>query len=164
METKILKTVLAGGCFWGVEELFRTQPGVLKTRVGYTGGHTDQPTYQTVKTGTTGHAESIEVTFDPEKTNYHEIFHFFFSIHNPTTKNQQGNDKGSQYRSAIFFQNEEEKLAAKQVIKEVEKKNYWQAPLITELVHLSQFYDAEEFHQEYLKKNPGGYTCHFKRY
>ena len=129
MNKKQITTILAGGCFWGVEELFRKEPGITQTRVGYTGGTTDNPTYETVKTGTTGHAECIEVTFDPDITNYKDVFHFFFSIHDPTTVNQQGNDRGSQYRSAIFFQNEEEKQAAFEVIEEVKAKNFWQNPL-----------------------------------
>lgn len=156
--------VLAGGCFWGVEELFRKQPGVLKTRVGYSGGNTENPTYETVKTGTTGHAEAIEVTFDPQQTDYQKVFHFFFSIHDPTTLNRQGNDKGSQYRSAIFYQNEEEKKAALQVIEEVATRGFWEKPIVTEVTAFSGFYSAEDYHQDYLQKHPGGYTCHFKRY
>ena len=164
METNQLKTILAGGCFWGVEELFRKEPGVTKTRVGYSGGHTDNPTYETVKLGGTGHAECIEVSFDPEKTSYLEVFRFFFSIHDPTTINQQGNDRGSQYRSAIFYQSEEEKLAALQSIKEVDEKKFWKTPVVTEVIPFKAFYSAEDYHQDYLQKNPGGYTCHFKRY
>ncbi len=156
--------VLAGGCFWGVEELFRREPGVVKTRVGYSGGNTLDPTYETVKTGTTGHAESLEVSFDPKQTNFENIFHFFFSIHDPTTENRQGNDKGSQYRSAIFFQTEEEKLAALKVIEEVRSKGFWNHPIVTEVTPFTGFYCAEAYHQDYLQKNPGGYTCHFKRY
>ena len=155
---------LAGGCFWGVDELIRKEKGVLKTEVGYCGGHTDNPTYETVTTGTTGHAESIQVTFDPSQTNYKNLFHFFFSIHDPTSLNQQGHDLGSQYRSAIFYSNEEEKLIALEVINEVKEKNFWKKPIITEILPLEKFYSAEEYHQDYLKKNPGGYTCHFKRY
>lgn len=164
MESNETSVTLAGGCFWGVEELIRKQNGVIKTRVGYTGGHTNNPTYETVKTGTTGHAESIEVIFDSSKTSYKEIFHFFFSIHDPTTINQQGNDRGSQYRSAIFYQNEEEKTAAEEVIKEVTDNGFWKKPIVTEIIPYSQFYGAEEYHQDYLQKNPGGYTCHWKRY
>lgn len=156
--------ILAGGCFWGVEELFRKEPGVLKTRVGYSGGSTDNPTYETVKTGSTGHAECIEVVFDKTVTTYENLFRFFFSIHDPTTVNQQGNDKGSQYRSAIFYQNEDEKQAAELVIAEVKAENFWKKPVVTELIAFDKFYSAEEYHQDYLQKNPGGYTCHFKRY
>lgn len=155
---------LAGGCFWGVDELIRAQKGVIKTEVGYSGGHTENPNYETVKLGNTGHAETIQVTFDSNLTSYKELFHFFFSIHDPTTINQQGNDKGSQYRSAIFYQSENEKEIAQEVIKEVIQKNFWKKPIVTELIPLKQFYSAEEYHQDYLQKNPGGYTCHFKRY
>lgn len=157
-------TILAGGCFWGVEELLRKQHGVIKTRVGYTGGHTQNPTYKEVCTGQTGHAEAIEVTFDPKKTNYKNIFHFFFSIHNPTTVNQQGNDVGSQYRSAIFYQNLQEQQIAEEVIAAVKEKNFWEKPVVTEVLELDKFYSAEDYHQDYLQKNPGGYTCHFQRY
>lgn len=163
MKQNQITTVLAGGCFWGVEELFRKIPGVLSTRVGYTGGTTQDPTYETVRTGNTGHAESIEVTFDSEVTGYLEIFRFFFSIHDPTTVNQQGNDRGSQYRSAIFFQTDLEKEAAEQAILEAQK-NHWKKEVVTEVVPLSKFYSAEDYHQDYLQKNPGGYTCHFQRY
>ncbi len=156
--------VLAGGCFWGVEELFRKEPGVTKTRVGYSGGSTENPTYETVKTGTTGHAEALEITFDPTQTSYKNLFHFFFSIHDPTTLNRQGNDKGSQYRSAIFYQNEDEKKAAINVIAEVKAQGLWKDPIVTEVIPFSGFYSAEAYHQDYLQKNPGGYTCHFKRY
>ena len=164
METNETSIILAGGCFWGVEELFRKEKGVLKTEVGYTGGHTDNPTYETVKTGTTGHAESIKVDIDLQQTTYENLFHFFFSIHDPTTVNQQGNDKGSQYRSAIFYQNDEEKRAAEKVIAEVKEKNFWKNPVVTEVIAFNKFFSAEDYHQDYLQKNPGGYTCHFKRY
>jgi len=157
-------TVLAGGCFWGVEELFLKQIGVSQTRVGYCGGHLPNPTYDDVKTGNTGHAESIEVQFDPQKTSYKNIFRFFFSIHDPTTPNQQGNDRGSQYRSAIFYQSDEEREAAEQVLSEVQSLGFWKKPIITELISFEKFYAAEDFHQKYLQKNPGGYTCHFQRY
>jgi methionine-S-sulfoxide reductase len=157
-------SILAGGCFWGVEELFRQQPGVITTEVGYTGGHTEHPTYETVCTGTTGHAEALKIRFDPRVTDYKKLFHFFFSIHDPTTPNQQGNDKGSQYRSAIFYQNTEEKKAAEEVLKEVRDKGFWQKPLVTEVLPLTTFYSAETYHQDYLQKNPEGYTCHFQRY
>ena len=156
--------ILAGGCFWGVEELLRNEPGILKTEVGYSGGTTENPNYETVRTGTTGHAEAIKLTVDLSKTSYEKIFHFFFSIHDPTTVDQQGNDKGSQYRSAIFYQNEEEKMAALNVIKEVSKAGFWKKPIVTEVVPFKEFYSAEAYHQDYLQKNPGGYTCHFKRY
>ena len=156
--------VLAGGCFWGVEELLRKEPGITQTEVGYTGGNTDNPTYETVKTGSTGHAEAIKLTVDLGKTSYKEVFRFFFSIHDPTTVDQQGNDRGSQYRSAIFYQNEDEKQAAHEVIEEVSKSGFWKRPIVTELVPFEKFYSAEDYHQDYLQRNPGGYTCHFKRY
>jgi len=155
--------VLAGGCFWGVEELIRALPGVVKTRVGYTGGNSDNPRYETVKTGRTGHAESIEITFDPGEISYDEILSFFFTMHDPTTANRQGNDVGSQYRSAIFYANNEQKKVAEAVIARVEKSGAWKKPVVTEVVPFTRFYDAESYHQDYLQKNPGGYTCHWVR-
>jgi peptide methionine sulfoxide reductase msrA/msrB len=162
-KAKTETALLAGGCFWGVEELIRQQPGIITTRVGYTGGHTENPVYETVKTGVTGHAESIEVEFDPTKTNYESILKYFFTIHDPTTLNQQGNDRGSQYRSAIFYQNEEQKKIAEKVKALVEKNGAWKKPVVTQIVPASKFYSAEDYHQDYLQKNPGGYTCHFAR-
>lgn len=164
MSESNINTILAGGCFWGVEELFRKEKGITNTRVGYCGGSTDSPTYETVKTGQTGHAEAIEVRFDPSLTSYKDVFRFFFSIHDPTTLNQQGNDRGSQYRSAIFYQRKEEKLAAIEVIEEIHSKGLWKKPVVTEILPLDKFFSAEDYHQDYLQKNPGGYTCHFKRY
>jgi peptide methionine sulfoxide reductase msrA/msrB len=155
--------VLAGGCFWGVEELIRKLPGVISTEVGYTGGNSETPIYATVKTGSTGHAESIEVKFDPTKLSYKDLLQFFFRIHDPTTVNQQGNDKGTQYRSAIFFANEQQKKMAEEVKAAVEKAGKWKKPIVTEIVPLKKFYSAESFHQDYLQKNPGGYTCHWVR-
>lgn len=155
--------ILAGGCFWGVEELIRQQPGVIRTEVGYTGGHTENPTYETVKKGTTGHAESILVEFDPAKTSYEALLKYFFTIHDPTTVNQQGNDRGSQYRSVIFYSGEEQKKTAEKVKALVEKNGAWKRPVVTEIVPASKFYSAEDYHQDYLQKNPGGYTCHFAR-
>ena len=164
MNQNLSSITLAGGCFWGVEELFRNEPGVVKTEVGYTGGHTDNPTYEEVKTGQTGHAEAIEVTYDKNQTNLKNLLHFFFSIHDPTTLNRQGNDIGSQYRSAIYYNNDEEKQIAKEVIEEVKAQNFWQKPIVTELIAFKKFYSAESYHQDYLQKHPNGYTCHFKRY
>lgn len=155
--------ILAGGCFWGVEELIRTQPGVVSTVVGYTGGVVPNPTYEIVKKGTSGHAESIEITFDPQKTSYENILKFFFKIHDPTTLNQQGNDRGSQYRSAIFFLNPEQEKIAKKVKELVDVSGAWKKPVVTEIVAASTFYSAETYHQDYLQKNPGGYTCHYVR-
>jgi peptide methionine sulfoxide reductase msrA/msrB len=155
--------VLAGGCFWGVEELLRQEPGVLKTRVGYTGGDFENPRYEDMKTGRTGHAEAIAVYFDPKKTSFEKILNFFFKMHDPTTPNRQGNDIGSQYRSAIFYQNEEQKLVAEKVKAHVEASHAWKKPVVTEIVPAKKFYDAEDYHQDYLQKHPNGYTCHWVR-
>lgn len=157
------KATLAGGCFWGVEELLRALPGVLRTEVGYTGGQTENPRYESVKTGATGHAEAIEIEFDPGKISYAEILRFFFTMHDPTTLNQQGNDRGSQYRSAIFYHDEEQKRVAEEVKTAVEKSGAWKKPVVTEITAASPFYPAEEYHQDYLKKYPDGYTCHWVR-
>lgn len=157
------KVTLAGGCFWGVEELFRALPGVKKTSVGYTGGQTENPHYETVKTGSTGHAEAIEIEFDPSSISFEKILRFFFTMHDPTTTNRQGNDVGSQYRSAIFFHDEEQRKTAEEVKAAVEKSGAWKKPLVTEIVPAKAFYVAEEFHQDYLQKHPQGYTCHWVR-
>lgn len=154
---------LAGGCFWGMEDLIRKLPGVLDTTVGYTGGGTKNPTYETVKVGNTGHAESIQIKFDPSKISYEEILRFFFRMHNPTTVNQQGNDVGSQYRSAIFFHSEEQRQTAERVKADVDSSGKWRAKIVTQIVPAKEFYSAEDYHQDYLVKNPGGYTCHFIR-
>lgn len=150
------KIVLAGGCFWGLEDLIRTQPGVVNTKVGYTGGSVDNPTYE----NHTGHAEAVEIEYDPEKTSYKKLLDFFFQIHNPTTLNQQGNDRGTSYRSAIFYGNEEEKKEAEKFIRIVNTSKRWKDLVVTTLEPLKKFYRAEEYHQDYLQKNPGGYTCH----
>ncbi len=154
---------LAGGCFWGVEELIRTQPGVLRTTVGYTGGRTENPRYENVKTGSTGHAEAIEIEFDPAKISFENILRYFFTLHDPTTSNRQGNDRGSQYRSAIFVHGEEQRAIAEKVIRAVNESGAWKAPIVTEIVPAAKFYPAEDYHQDYLQKNPGGYTCHWVR-
>lgn len=154
---------LAGGCFWGVEELFRQQKGVLATEVGYTGGHTDKAVYELVKTGATGHAEAIQVTFDPAQTTFENLLLFFFKMHDPTTTNQQGNDIGTQYRSAIFFHSEQQKQVAEGVIARVEKSGAWKKPVVTQVVPFQKWHSAEAYHQDYLQKNPNGYTCHFIR-
>jgi peptide methionine sulfoxide reductase msrA/msrB len=154
---------LAGGCFWGVEELIRNLPGVIETTVGYTGGVSDHPSYSDVKTGTTGHAESVEVVFDPRKISYEEILIYFFRLHDPTTLNRQGNDRGTQYRSTIFFHNEEQKKIALQVKEKVQKSGKWKGPIVTEIVPATRFFPAEDYHQKYLEKNPNGYTCHYLR-
>jgi peptide methionine sulfoxide reductase msrA/msrB len=150
------KIVLAGGCFWGLEELIRSQPGVINTEVGYTGGTRVDPTYEQHE----GHAEAVEIEYDPAKTSYKKLLDFFFQIHNPTTLNQQGNDIGTSYRSAIFYGNEEEKQEAEKFIDIVNASKRWDAPVVTTLEPLGIFYKAEEYHQDYLQKNKGGYTCH----
>ncbi len=151
--------VLAGGCFWGLEELFRKQPGIIDTEAGYTGGKNKNPTYENHP----GHAEALQITYDPSKTSYEDILDFFFRIHDPTTRNQQGNDVGTAYRSAIFYANEEEKKTAEDFIERVNESGRWDAPVVTTLEPLTEFYSAEEEHQDYLQKHPGGYTCHFIR-
>jgi methionine-S-sulfoxide reductase len=161
MKTEI--ATLAAGCFWGVEELIRALPGVLNTAVGYTGGKLENPTYNEVKLGTTDHAESIQIEFDSEVISFSDILNFFFKMHNPTTVNQQGNDKGSQYRSAIFYHSEHQKEVARDVIEKVEASKKWDRPIVTQVLEASKFYPAEDYHQDYLKKNPGGYTCHWIR-
>lgn len=155
--------ILAAGCFWGVEDIFRNAPGVLSTEVGYTGGSTQNPTYLDVKTGKTGHAEAIQIQFNPQQTTYSHLLKLFFKMHDPTTLNQQGNDLGSQYRSAIFYTSEEQKKTALSVIAEENQSGFWKKPLVTEVTKAGHFYSAEDYHQDYLKKNPNGYTCHFIR-
>ncbi len=152
---------LAGGCFWGMEDLIRKLPGVLNTEVGYTGGSLVNPTYQHVKRGDTGHAESIQITFDPKRVSFEEILHFFFRMHDPTTANRQGNDRGTQYRSAIFFHSDAQRETSAK-LKELASQK-WKAPVVTEIVPATTFYPAEDYHQDYLEKNPDGYTCHFMR-
>lgn len=153
------KTYIAGGCFWGMEELFRTQPGVMSTEVGYTGGKNTNPSYEFHP----GHAEAIEVTYDDAVTSFLAILDYFFRIHNPTTPNQQGNDRGESYRSAIFYQNKAEKQEAQEVIDKVNASGLYNVPVVTILEPFTEFYPAEEYHQDYLQKNPNGYTCHFER-
>jgi methionine-S-sulfoxide reductase len=155
--------VLAGGCFWGMEEILRKIPGVLETAVGYTGGSVPNPTYQQVCTGRTGHAEGIRVVFDPSTLTYEQLLGYFFRMHDPTTLNQQHNDIGTQYRSAIFYTSEEQKQIAGQVMAQVDKSGKFKRPVVTELAQASTFYPAEDYHQKYLIKNPGGYTCHILR-
>ena len=155
------KATLAGGCFWGVEELIRKLPGVINTEVGYTGGTTDKPVYEDVKTGRTGHAESLEIEFDPAKISYDEILDYFFRLHDPTTMNQQGNDRGTQYRSAIFYHDEKQREAAEQA--KVRAQAKWPRPIVTEIVPASRFWLAEDYHQDYLQRKPWGYNCHWVR-
>ena len=160
---KTEKATLAGGCFWGMEELLRQLPGVLETRVGYTGGETKAPTYDQVKKGTTGHAETVEVVFDPARLSFEALLGYYFRMHDPTTPNRQGNDAGTQYRSAVFYHSEEQKKAAEAVKAKVDASGKWKRPLVTQIVKAGPFADAEDYHQKYLQKNPGGYTCHFLR-
>ncbi|MFZ4713282.1 MAG: bifunctional methionine sulfoxide reductase B/A protein [Bacteriovoracaceae bacterium] len=155
--------ILAGGCFWGMEDLIRKIPGVLETVVGYTGGELNNPGYVQVKTGSTGHAESVKVIFDPSKVSYATILEFFFRMHDPTTVDRQGNDVGTQYRSAIFFTTPEQKKVAEEVKVATEKKGKWKKPIVTQIVEASKWYDAEDYHQDYLVKHPQGYTCHWLR-
>lgn len=149
--------IIAGGCFWGMEELFREQPGVTDTEVGYTGGDNDHPTYERHP----GHAEALKISYDPNETTESELLDYFFQIHDPTTMNRQGNDIGSSYRSSIFYTDEAQKATAEKAIRQ--NQVYWEAPIVTRLERLSTFWPAEDYHQDYLRKNPGGYTCHFER-
>lgn len=154
---------LAGGCFWGMEELIRNQPGVLKTRVGYTGGATPNATYNLVKTGRTGHAEAIEIIYDPSLISYEKLLGWFFQIHDPTTKDRQGNDRGSQYRSAIWYADAAQRETAEKVIAAVEASGKWPGPVVTEVAPVGDFWEAEPEHQDYLQRYPNGYTCHYVR-
>jgi peptide methionine sulfoxide reductase msrA/msrB len=156
--------VFAGGCFWGMEELLRKIPGVLETEVGYTGGTTPNPTYEDVHTGRTGHAEAVKIVFNPKQISYEDLLEkWFFRMHDPTTKNRQGNDLGSQYRSAIFFTSPQQKEIAETVKKRVDASHKWRAPIVTEIVQAGTFTRAEDYHQKYLEKYPDGYTCHYMR-
>ena len=160
---KVQTAILAGGCFWGVQELVRALPGVQETVVGYTGGFTDNPSYDVVKGGRSGHAESVQIQFDPTQVTLSEILRFFFRLHDPTTLNQQGNDMGTQYRSAIFYNSEEQRVIAEQIRAEIDKSGKWKKRVVTEIVAASKFYPAEAFHQDYLQKHPDGYSCHYIR-
>lgn len=155
------KTVyIAGGCFWGMEDLFRKQKGIVDTEVGYIGGENENPTYRNHP----GHAEGIELTYNPDETNFREILDYFYRIHDPSTIDRQGNDRGSSYRSAIFFQNEEEKETAKEIIDIVDKSGKWNGKIVTTLEPYTKFWPAEPEHQDYLERIPNGYTCHFERF
>jgi len=155
--------ILAGGCFWGMEEIIREIPGVISTEVGYIGGSTDAPTYRQVCSGTTGHAEAVEIVFDPAVLPYDRLLDFFFRMHDPTTPNRQHNDIGTQYRSAIFTTSPAQQQAAKQKIAELDKAQRFRRPIVTQVVEAGPFYAAEDYHQDYLVKNPGGYNCHVLR-
>jgi peptide methionine sulfoxide reductase msrA/msrB len=155
--------LLAGGCFWGMEDLIRKIPGVLETVVGYTGGTTPDATYEQVHTGRTGHAESVQIVFDPDVLSFEDLLGWFFRMHDPTTMNQQGNDTGTQYRSAIFYTSEEQRKTAEKVKARVDASGKWKRPVVTQIAPAGPFWKAEDYHQDYLQKNPGGYTCHFLR-
>ena len=159
METAIF----AGGCFWGLEDLIRRIPGVLSTRVGYTGGHVDNPTYKLVCTKTTGHAEAVEIKFDPAVVTYRKLLELFFQIHDPTTVDRQGNDIGDSYRSEIFYTSDAQKDEAMRTIADVDASGIWPSKVVTKVTTAVTFWEAEDFHQDYLVKHPDGYTCHFPR-
>jgi peptide-methionine (S)-S-oxide reductase len=154
------KAYIAGGCFWGMEELFRLRPGIIDTEVGYLGGENENPTYRHHP----GHAEGIEITYNALETNFKEILDYFFRVHDPTTVDRQGNDIGSSYRSAIFYQNDEEKQIAEEMIKIVDHSKRWPNSVVTTLEQHTKFWPAEDYHQDYLVKKPNGYTCHFERF
>jgi peptide-methionine (S)-S-oxide reductase len=153
------RAVLAGGCFWGMQELIRQQPGVIATRVGYAGGDVPNATYRHHGT----HAEAIEITFDPQRISYRTLLEFFFQIHDPSTSNRQGNDRGASYRSAIFYTSEEQKQVAEDTIADVDASGLWPGKAVTELAPAGDFWEAEPEHQDYLRHFPSGYTCHFIR-
>jgi peptide-methionine (S)-S-oxide reductase len=153
------RAILAGGCFWGMQDLLRRFPGVISTRVGYSGGDVPNATYRTHGT----HAEAIEIIFEPEKTSFRDLLEFFFQIHDPTTKNRQGNDIGLSYRSAIFYTSDEQRQVAEDTIADVEASGLWPGKVVTELAPAGDFWEAEPEHQDYLERYPAGYTCHFVR-
>ena len=159
MDAAVEKMILAGGCFWGMQDLFRKRPGVVSTRVGYSGGDVPNATYRNHGT----HAEAIEITFDPEQISYRDLLEFFFQIHDPTTKNRQGNDIGTQYRSAIFYTSDAQKKEAQAAIERATKSGRWKNPITTEVTAASEWWPAEGYHQDYLQKHPDGYTCHYLR-
>jgi peptide-methionine (S)-S-oxide reductase len=153
------KAILAGGCFWGMEDLFRKQPGVLSTRVGYTGGTVENATYRRHD----GHAEALEVVFDPEQTSYRALLEFLFQVHDPTTLNRQGNDRGTSYRSAIFPLDDEQRRIAEETIADVDASGRWPGKVVTTIEDAGPFWEAEPEHQDYLERFPNGYTCHYVR-
>ena len=157
--TETDRAVLAGGCFWGMQDLIRKLPGVEKTRVGYTGGEVPNATYRNHE----GHAEAIEILFDPARISYRELLEFFFQIHDPTTKNRQGNDVGSSYRSAIFYTSEEQRDEALRTVEDANASGIWPSKVVTEVEPAREFWEAEPEHQDYLERIPNGYTCHFPR-
>ncbi|MBV9040430.1 MAG: peptide-methionine (S)-S-oxide reductase MsrA [Acidimicrobiia bacterium] len=151
--------ILAGGCFWGMQDLIRKRPGVISTRVGYTGGEVTNATYRNHR----GHAEAIEIVFDPDTVTYRDLLEFFFQIHDPTTKNRQGNDIGDSYRSAIFYTSDEQKRVAEDTIADVDASGLWPGKVVTEVTQAGPFWEAEPEHQDYLERYPNGYTCHYPR-
>ncbi|WP_422035952.1 peptide-methionine (S)-S-oxide reductase MsrA [Reyranella sp.] len=153
------RAVLAGGCFWGMQDLIRRMPGVVSTRVGYTGGHVANATYRNHE----GHAEAIEIVFDPAKISYRQLLEFFFQIHDPSTVDRQGNDRGTSYRSAIFYTSDEQRRVAEDTIADVDESGLWPGKVVTEVTAASDFWQAEPEHQDYLERIPNGYTCHFVR-
>lgn len=153
------RAVLAGGCFWGMQDLIRKKPGVISTRVGYTGGDVQNATYRDHGT----HAEGIEITFDPDVISYRQLLEFFFQIHDPTTENRQGNDRGMSYRSAIYYVDEDQKAVALDTIADVDASGLWPGKVVTEVEPVGDFWEAEPEHQDYLERLPNGYTCHFAR-
>ncbi len=153
------RAVLAGGCFWGMQDLVRKQPGIVSTRVGYTGGDVPNATYRNHGM----HAEAIEIVFNPAVTSYRNILEYFFQIHDPTTLNRQGNDRGSSYRSGIYYVDKEQKRIAEETIADVDASGLWKGKVVTEVVPVGDFWEAEPEHQDYLEKRPNGYTCHFPR-
>ncbi|MCK1433506.1 peptide-methionine (S)-S-oxide reductase MsrA [Bradyrhizobium sp. 87] len=153
------RVVLAGGCFWGMQQLLRRLPGVVSTRVGYSGGDVKNATYRDHGT----HAEALEIVFDPSQTSFRELLEFFFQIHDPTTLNRQGNDRGTSYRSAIFYTTEEQRRVAEDTIADVEASGLWPGKVVTEISPAGDFWEAEPEHQDYLERHPNGYTCHFVR-
>ena len=153
------RAVLAGGCFWGMQDLLRRYPGVISTRVGYTGGEVPNATYRNHG----NHAEAIEIIYDPKTISYRQLLEFFFQIHDPSTPNRQGNDRGPSYRSAIFYTNDEQKRVAEDTIADVNASGLWPGKAVTEVAPVGPFWEAEPEHQDYLQRNPGGYTCHFVR-
>ncbi|KAA2250747.1 peptide-methionine (S)-S-oxide reductase MsrA [Solihabitans fulvus] len=159
MTRELEKAILAGGCFWGVQELVRKQPGVVSTRVGYTGGDVPNATYRNHGT----HAEALEITFDPTQTSYRELLEFFFQIHDPSTRDRQGNDLGASYRSAIFYTDDRQREIAVDTIADVDASGLWPGKVVTEVTAEGPFWEAEPEHQDYLQNYPNGYTCHFVR-
>jgi len=162
-DSKRETAILAGGCFWGMEEILRGIPGVLETTVGYIGGETEAPSYKQICTGNTGHAEAVRIVFNPERLTYEALLGYFYRMHDPTTLNRQHNDVGTQYRSAIFYTSEEQKRVAAEVKVATGQSGRFKRPIVTEIIPATEFFTAEEYHQKYLVKNPGGYNCHILR-